>query len=273
VEGSHNIQPEDIILSGQKIHVWKGGAGFPLLMLHPAWGDAEMSWRSVWEELSGSFAVIAPDLPGFGQSSQLTGPSLQAMAKRLKELLDFLHVKRVAVAGNSFGAAVARQIAGDFPECVSRLILINGGYLPHMPAPVRKLISVPFLNRRTRLLMRHFSFSSHALKKSFVDPSKLPPGFFETVARNAPAYSSVVFDVFLNITKPLPAPVVPTFLIWGAQDGLTPLKRARRLQKKIQGALLISIEGAGHMPQLERPAEFVTAIMGVGKNAEEAAIP
>ncbi len=71
----------------------------------------------------------------------------------------------------------------------------------------------------------------------------------------------------MNITGPLPVPVVPTVLIWGAQDGLAPLKQAKALQKKIPGSLLITIEGAGHMPQLERPKEFVTAITGVGKTA------
>jgi len=267
VEGTGKVRAEDLILSGQKMHFWRGGAGFPLLLLHSAWGDAEMSWSSVWEELSDSFMVIAPDLPGFGRSSQITGPSLPAIATRLKELLDALQVKRAAVAGNSFGAGVARQFAGDFPETTSRLMLVNGGYIPHLPALFRKLMSVPSFNRRFRQLMRHFSFSSQALEKSFIAPDKLPSSFFENIQKNASAYSRVVFDTFMNITGPLPVPVVPTFLIWGAQDGLAPLTQARRLQKRIPGALLITIEGAGHMPQLERPEEFVTATMGVGKGS------
>ena len=267
VEGTGKVLAENLILSGQKMHFWRGGAGFPLLLLHSAWGDAEMSWSSVWAELSDSFMVIAPDLPGFGQSSQITEPSLPAMAKRLKALLDALQVKSVAVAGNSFGAGVARQFAGDFPEITSRLMLVNGGHIPHMPTPFRKLMSVPSFNRRFRQLMRHFSFSSQALKKSFISPDKLPPSTFENIQRNASAYSRVVFDTFMNITGPLPVPVVPTVLIWGARDGLAPLKQAKALQKKIPGSLLITIEGAGHMPQLERPKEFVTAITAVGKTA------
>ncbi len=267
VEGTGKVRAENLIFSGQKMHFWRGGAGFPLLLLHSAWGDAEMSWSSVWEELSDSFMVIAPDLPGFGQSSQIAGPSLPAMAKRLGQLLEALQVKSVAVAGNSFGAGVARQFAGDFPEATSRLMLVNGGHIPHMPAPFKKLMSLPSFNGRFRQLMRHFSFSSQALRKSFIAPDKLPPSFFENIQKSAYAYSRVVLDTFMNITGPLPVPIVPTFLIWGAQDGLAPLKQAKALRKKIPGALLISIEGAGHMPQLERPKEFVTAIMGVGKGS------
>ncbi len=261
------VRQEDLILSGQKVHFWRGGAGFPLLLIHSAWGDAEFSWGSVWDGLSGSFMVIAPDLPGFGQSSHMTPPSLQAMAKLLKELLDALQVKRVAVAGNSFGGGVARQLAGDFPETVSRLMLVDGGHIPHLSAPFRKLISLPSFNKRFRRLMFNYSFSSKALKKSFADPAGLPPGFLEKIQGNASVNSRVVFDTFMNMTGPLPVPVVPTYLIWGKQDGLTPMRHAKALQKKIPASLLISVEGAGHMPQVEKPREFLTALMASGQNA------
>ena len=58
-----------------------------------------------------------------------------------------------------------------------------------------------------------------------------------------------------------------TFLIWGKQDGLIPIKQAKALQKRFPGSMLISIDGAGHMPQVERPREFVTALVSTGINA------
>lgn len=266
-EHNQTLKEEDLVVSGNTLHFRKGGTGPGLLLLHSAWGDAAMSWGDVWDELSSSFTVIAPDIPGFGRSAQIHDPTLSSMANALKGLLDALRINRVVVVGNSFGGGVARQFAADFPEAVSRLILVNGGYMPHLPALFRKLISVPSLNRRFRQFMRHFSFSPQALKKSFVDSSKLPAGFFEGIEKNTDAYSRVVFDTFMNITGPLPVPDAPTFLIWGAQDGLSPLKQAKALQKQIQGALLISIEGAGHMPQLEKPRQFVMALIGAGKKA------
>jgi hypothetical protein len=62
-EQSHLPQADDLILSGRKVHFWKGGTGLGLLLIHSAWGDAEMSWSSVWDRLSDAFTVIAPDLP------------------------------------------------------------------------------------------------------------------------------------------------------------------------------------------------------------------
>jgi pimeloyl-ACP methyl ester carboxylesterase len=265
--GEGKIQAEDITLSGHKIHFWRGGEGFPLLLLHSAWGDAEMSWAGVWDELSRSFTVIAPDLPGFGGSPHISRPSPHAMVKVLGELLDALDIGRAVVAGNSFGGGVARQFAADFPGKTSRIVLVNSGLMPHMPLLIRRLVTLPSLNRRLRQIMCHFSYSPQALEKSFFAPDKLPPGFFEQIHKKTSIYSTVVFDTIMNISRPLPVPDAPTFLIWGAQDRLTPLKQAKVLQKKIPGSLLISIDGAGHMPQWERPKEFVMALISAGKNA------
>ncbi len=266
VKDAQTIREEDLLISGRTLRVYRGGAGPGILLLHSAWGDAAMSWSGIWEELAMSFTVLAPDIPGFGLSGQLPAPTLSLMAKTLGELLKELKPGKMTVVGNSFGGAVARQFASEFPESVSRLVLVNGGHIPHMPFPVRKILAVPFLERRFRRLMSRFSFSPQALEKSFVNPASLPPAFFEGIQRSAPEYSRIVFDTFMNITKPLPVPSAPTFLIWGAQDGLTPLSQAKAIRKKIQGSVLISIEGAGHMPQVERPREFLMALRSAGGN-------
>jgi 2-hydroxy-6-oxonona-2,4-dienedioate hydrolase len=184
------------------------------------------------------------------------------MAERLKELIDALHLDQVIVVGNSLSAAVAIQFVNDYPKAVSRIVLVNGGYLPLIPESIRKIIALPVVNQVFRRLIRYLSFSPQILKRSFVDPSRLPAGFFETIQGNTPAYSRISFDIIMNMTGPLAKPSVPTLLVWGAQDGLATMKQARALQKWIPDARLITIEGAGHMPQVERPQEFVIAIMG-----------
>jgi pimeloyl-ACP methyl ester carboxylesterase len=187
------------------------------------------------------------------------------MATRLKELFDALRMDRAVVVGNSFGAAVAIQFANDCPEAVSHLVLVNGGYMPVIPGPVMKFITLPIVNQGFRRLIRRITFSLRTLKRSFADPSKLPAGFFDTILVTAPAYSNISFDTILNITAPLAKPSVPTFLVWGAQDGLAPLKQAQALQKWLPDSTLITINGAGHMPQVEKPEEFAAAILGITK--------
>jgi pimeloyl-ACP methyl ester carboxylesterase len=185
------------------------------------------------------------------------------MAKGLKELIDALHLGRVIVVGNSLGAAVAIQFANDYPEAVSYLVLVNGGYMPLVPGPLRKIIALPIVNQVFRRLIRHLTFSLQTLKRSFADTSRLPAGFFENILRNAPAYSRISFSIIMNMTKPPARPSVPTLLVWGAQDGLATMKQAQVLHTWIPEAKLVVIEGAGHMPQVEKPEEFATAIRGL----------
>ncbi len=263
------MQDQDLTVAGQRVRFWKGGSGRPvLLLLHAAWGDAEMSWSRVWDQLALTGTVIAPDLPGFGRSSGLPRPSLSAMAGALKELLDALHIDRVMVVGNSFGAGVAIQFASDHPKTASAVVLVNGGYMPVLPGIMKKLIALPLLNRGFRSLIRSLTFSPAVLKRSFVDPSKLPPGFFQQIQETSLAYSRISFDTIMNLSEPLTQPAAPTFLIWGAQDGLATMKQARAIRRSMPGAELITIEGAGHMPQVERPQEFVTALSNVLGNGK-----
>jgi pimeloyl-ACP methyl ester carboxylesterase len=251
-----------LMLAGRKVHFWKGGSGPALLLLHAAWGDAEMSWSRVWDQLAQSHTVIAPDLPGFGQSEKLSVPTLSGMAAMLKELLEALHLNRAMVVGNSFGAGVAIKFENDHPKMVSKLVLVDGGYMPIIPGFLRTFLSLPGVNQGFRALIRSVTFSRKTLKRSFAKPSKLPAGFLEKIEQTTMAYSRISFDTIMNHSSPLTKPTVPTLLVWGAEDGLATLKQADALQKWIPKARLITIDNAGHMPQVEKPEEFVAAMMG-----------
>jgi len=264
-ERSSIMQSQVLMLSGRKVHFWKGGSGPVLLLLHAAWGDAEMSWSRVWEELSRSYTVIAPDLPGFGQSEKLFTPTLSGMASMLKELLSALHLDRVTVVGNSFGAGVAIKFENDHPQMISQLVLVDGGYMPVIPGFMRKIILLPGVNQAFRALIRNVTFSRKTLNRSFANLPKLPAGFLEKIEQTTMAYSRISFDTIMNHSTPLSKPTAPTLLIWGAEDGLATLKQADAIQKWIPEARLITIDGAGHMPQVEKPEEFVAAVMGRAK--------
>jgi pimeloyl-ACP methyl ester carboxylesterase len=73
----------------------------------------------------------------------------------------------------------------------------------------------------------------------------------------------------MNLAEPLTRPSVPVPLLWGAQDGLATLKQAQANQKTMLDEELIAIEGAGHMPQMERPDDFVAVIKNVRNNRRD----
>src|SRR5574341_50514 len=259
-----NPLPTDLMLSGKKVHLWTHGTGTALLLLHSAWGDAELSWGAVWNELSAHFTVLAPDLPGFGASEPLDEPTLAANAGVLKELLDAQKIDRAIVVGNSFGAAIAIEFASSFPERTLRLVLVNGGYLPAFPGFIRKLISLPFVEKRFRAFVRNMNYTDKAFAKAFPNPARLPPMFFDRIRRNEEKQARVVYDTFMKQTKSQVRPSVPAAIIWGTGDRLVTMTQLRIIRKWIGDHDFVPIDGAGHLPQVEQPGAFVEAMKKIG---------
>jgi pimeloyl-ACP methyl ester carboxylesterase len=223
-----------------------------------------MSWASVWRDLSRSFTVIAPDMPGFGASDPANVPSLTASVLVLKELLDSLKIDCAIVAGNSFGAANAIEFASTLPERTLHLVAVNGTNLPIMPAFLKKLIRLPVLEERFRTFMRTMTFSDKAFVKAFPNRDIVPAGFFDRIRRYEEKHSRIVFECFMNQAGPQRRPLVPRTIIWGMKDRLVPHYQLAKLRKWLATPHFVPIEGAGHMPQVERPAEFVEAVKRAG---------
>jgi pimeloyl-ACP methyl ester carboxylesterase len=250
-----------IVLSGRKVRVWTGGEGPSLLLLHSAWGDAEMNWSRAWDGLSRSFRVIAPDLPGFGESEPLPVPSLAQYAVVLRELLDGLQADRASVLGNSFGAAMAVEFASSFPGRVSRLIMMNGTNLPFIPGLMKKVIKLPAVKKRFQAAMRKATYSDRAFERAFPHRAALPPGFLDRIRAGEEKHAPVVFATFMNQSVPQKRPQVPATVIWGTGDRMTGSRMAAGLRKWLGDPLFIPLEGTGHLPQIERPTEFVDAVL------------
>jgi pimeloyl-ACP methyl ester carboxylesterase len=250
----------NVVLAGKRLRVWTGGEGAALLLLQSAWGDAEMSWSTVWDGLSRSFSVVAPDLPGLGASDAPESISLAASARHLAELLDQRGIDRTVVVGNSFGVALAIEFAAAYPERTRRLIAVNGTSLQVIPAFLRKLMARPSLGQFFRLMIHNVTYSDKAFAKAFPNRDRLPPGFIEKIRHFEEQHIGLTFNTFLNQSQPQKRTSVPAAVIWGTGDRLVPGRQAAGFRKWLGEAAFIPLEGAGHMPQLEQPAAFVDAL-------------
>ena len=96
-----------------------------VLLLHGSPSSAEM-FREVVPELSRETYVIAPDLPGFGESDVLPSPSFPTMGQAVAELLDRLSIGPRFIYLHDYGAPVGIHIAMQAPERVSGFIIQNG---------------------------------------------------------------------------------------------------------------------------------------------------
>lgn len=254
-----SVASREIEVEGRPARVWVGGAGAPLLLLHGGVGPADLHWRGVWGDLAETFHLIAPDFPGFGGTAPIPGASFARMTSWVAALLDALAISRAAVVGNSFGAAVARFFGAAYPERTSQVVLVNGGAAPPIPAFVGKLMTARIFDGMFESIRKR-TFTAEGLSKMIADPALLTPAF---VRESEEASQGFVRAMREAGTAGLPAaqtPKAPTLVVWGMSDRLVKPKVGEKLCAEIPGARFHGIDGGGHMPQLERPAEF-TAIL------------
>lgn len=259
-----SMHQNDGMLSTGRIRYWDGGLKQApvILLLHSAFSDAPFSWNSVWEALAARNRVIAPDMPGFGASQAPDGMSLAILAGALRELLGQLGVARATVVGNSFGVSAAISLANLHPECVERLVLVNGVMLPPVSALLKRATAIPVIDRVISGMFYRAVFSHKAIRGSFPHAA---PGELSSICaqidRDGPANFKTVKDCALNSSPIKPSIDAPVTLFWGADDRLTPIAMGRDLSRTLPGSELIAIERAGHLPQRDQPQEFVARLL------------
>lgn len=117
-------------LSDVSLRVRHGGSGPPLLLLHGC-PETHMMWGKIAGELAKDFTVVAPDLPGYGESSKPANSddhaaySKRAMAKAMLELMARLGFTEFRVAGHDRGGRVAYRLALDHPQAVRRVSVLD----------------------------------------------------------------------------------------------------------------------------------------------------
>ena len=112
-------------VNGIRINAWLGGRGAPVLMLH-GYPQTGQMWRKVAPRLLDEFAIVCPDLRGYGDSDKARdGYDKRTMARDVHMLMESLGHKRYAVVGHDRGARVAHRAALDYPEAVNRLCVLD----------------------------------------------------------------------------------------------------------------------------------------------------
>jgi pimeloyl-ACP methyl ester carboxylesterase len=249
-------------LLNESARVYVGGEGEPaLLLLHGGWGDAATHWSRVWHRLARSTRVVAPDLPGLGETTQEGRASLAEYVAWLTSLLDAIGIKKVVCIGNSFGASVAWSFAGRCPNRCAGVVLVDGVPMPRTPGPLRWLGHRAVGRRLMRRAVQRWSFTPDALPRAFSNPELAPKELETSVAVTPPRRLETFIDCLIEGDGP-PPPHTRVLVLWGEADHLpgTGLAAGKRLSARLPGARFVSLPGAGHFPQLERPELFARAI-------------
>lgn len=245
--------------NGVKMHYWEAGEGRPrtLLLIHGGIGDAKLHWVSAMPALAEEFHVLAPDLPGFGGSDLLSRMQTEEVLKWLKSFLDALHIDQAVVIGNSLGGLLARLFAAANPTYVPAVILVNGGGVPDVPPLLKILGRIPGVAQALYYTFGNVGTSPSTLKRMLHDQELLTDEFCNQARASRNGFSRMMQ---MYTTTPMPKvqnPLVPTLILWGAEDQVATLQDGERIKDSIPGATLTDIKDCGHMPQLETMDVFV----------------
>jgi pimeloyl-ACP methyl ester carboxylesterase len=116
-------------IDGAKLHYMTAGHGTPLILLH-GYAETSLMWKPIIPVLAERFTVIAPDLPGIGDSDiPADGLDMKNAAVRIHDLAKSLGVQKAEVVGHDIGLMVAYAYAAQFPTEVTKLVLMDA-FLP-----------------------------------------------------------------------------------------------------------------------------------------------
>ena len=235
------------------------GSGRPVLLLHG--GAGPFSVAGFGELLSSSepARVITPVHPGFdGTARPEQLASIASLAAVYAQLLRDLGLTDVCVVGNSIGGWIAAELAlaeSAAPDRrVSSLVLVDAAGLAIDGAPIPDFFSLT--------LDEVFDLSYFDPDKFRIDPAALPAERQAALAANRAAllvYAGTAMGD-RTLAGRLPAIRIPTLVVWGAADRMIPVQHGHAYAGAIPGAQLRLITDAGHLPQLENPAELLAAV-------------
>jgi pimeloyl-ACP methyl ester carboxylesterase len=251
----------EINLNGIRLRYEEAGAGPALLLLH-AFPLSGAMWRQQVGALQGQHRLIAPDLRGFGGSDAPPDTyTMDEYADDMAALLDRLGLAQAAVCGISMGGYIAMAFLRRHAARASALVLAD----TKAAADSGEARAGRESNARLAETQGAAALAEKLIPGlvSSAAPQSLRNELRAMIAANPPTgIAGALRGMALrpDATPYLGAIDVPTLVIVGVEDGLTPPAEAAALQARIPGSQLLEIPAAGHLSSMEAPAAFSTAL-------------
>ena len=239
------------------------GRGLPVVLLHAFPLDRTM-WEPQIAALFGECRCIVPDLRGFGDSPSGGPYSMDRYADDVAALLDALQIERAVIGGLSMGGYVALALWRRHRKLIRALVLADTRATPDTPESAAKRVELMDV--------------AHDQGVGAVIDTQLPGLIGKSTCEKQPdlvkrirsmmlrsSVGGIVGALLAMKTRPDSTPFlagidVPTLIVVGDEDAITPVKDARAMQQLIPNSRLEVIPEAGHLSNLERPAAFNAAL-------------
>lgn len=245
-----------VTVNGTRIRMRRAGKGPAMLYLHGANGAADV--LPFMDELAKNFDVLVPEHPGFGMSDEPDWlENIHDLAYFYLGLLDQLGLPSVHVVGSSIGGWLAMELAIREPSRFKSLVLVGA-------AGIRLREAVPgdiFLwNPET---MVRNTFHDPAIVEKMLSAPAPTADQQDILLKNRHTVAALAWQPRLHnpfLHKWLHRVTMPVKLVWGADDKIMPLAVGQALQKLLPNSHLDVFNQCGHLPQIERAAEFSASV-------------
>jgi pimeloyl-ACP methyl ester carboxylesterase len=271
-----------------KIYAEEDGpkSGLPVVFIHGfgAWSE---TWKKTTTVLAAhGFHTIALDMPPFGFSEKITDGtfSRQAQAQRIIRVLDTLQLKQVILVGHSIGGRPTLEVALLAPDRIKSLVLVDvalgfgtdGELAQNDPTLLSRAFFFihPLRNAVLSATATNPLMTKRLLSTFVANPEVLTPALLSVYQKPFAVKDSTnrlgdwlkVFSVdsdtslsgkLSNISKLS----MPTLLMWGDKDTITPLWQGEELKKIVASSSLNVLSGLGHIPQIEDPDQFNSSLL------------
>ncbi|MCF8463804.1 MAG: alpha/beta hydrolase [Flavobacteriales bacterium] len=224
------------------------GEGPVLLVLHGLFG-ALSNFQDVLEEFSKDYKVVIPIMPIY--ELPLLKTNVKELAAYVHEFVVFKNFSNLTLLGNSLGGHVSLVYSVAHPEKVKALVLTGSSGL------YENAFGGSFPRREDR------EYIKKKVEDTFYDPANATDTLIEEVFEIINDRNKLIRVLAIaksairhNMKDDLPSITIPTCLIWGKNDGVTPPEVAEEFHELLPNSQLHWIDKCGHAPMMEHPKQF-----------------
>ncbi len=237
-----------------------GEGNIPIIFLHGFPFDKTM-WLSQLDYLMLSYRLIACDIRGFGESTDEKSPlSMDLFGDDLIQFMDELNIEKAIVCGLSMGGFIALNVYKRFPKRFEALALCDTQCIADIPkVKEKRYVTIEEIRANGVADFNEGFIKKVFHKDSLTDKIELVEELRGVVFSNT---QHVIIEGLIALAErsetcsTLNDITVPTLIICGREDEVTPLVQSEFMNKKIKGSVLKVIDKAGHVSNLEQPEEF-----------------
>lgn len=244
---------KDVSISYERL-----GKGTPLVLVHGYPLDHSI-WKPVVPLLEKKFDLILADLRGFGESGiGKKDYGMDELGEDVAGLLDHLHIHQAIVAGHSMGGYVALAFARAHPGRILGLGLIS----TQAQSDSSERQAGRYLEAKT-ILADGVGGVAEGMPTKLTANRALQAQLKELIQRQRPEGLAKALRAMADrpdSTALLPGFDFPVVIMHGLEDALMPIERARAVRAVVKVGHLVEIEGAGHMPMMEKPRKLAEGL-------------